>query len=102
MNANTTNTLPGQIVMDLDALETFECKPATSAKSTQDIMLFRENAPDLDDRQVLDYILTLSATRDRDTLVTTLLDHFGTLKGVLEARPSSCAPSRALAKRRPI
>ena len=87
MNANTTDILHGQITMDLDALETVKRKPATSAKPTQSVMLFRENAPDLDDRQVLDYILTLSATRDRDTLTTTLLDHFGSLKSVLEARP---------------
>ena len=88
MNANTTtNIIPGQIAMNINAPESFGRKPLTEAHITHDMITFREYAPDLDDREVLGYILTLSSSRDRDHLTETLLDHFGSLKNVLEARP---------------
>ena len=93
MKANTTNAIiPGQIAMNIDAHELIERKPFTEANITHDMVTFREYAPDLDDQQVLGYILTLSASRDRETLTEKLLDHVGSLKNVLEARPEQlCA-----------
>ena len=50
-------------------------------------LIFRENAPDLDDRQVLEYILSLTATTKKNEVVVRLLETFGSLKNILEARP---------------
>lgn len=89
MKANTTaaSIIPGQIVMTLDELETVELTPYSPASIANDALTFREYAPDLDDQQVLGYILSLTATRERDAIVKRLLDYFGSLKSVLEARP---------------
>ena len=89
MNANTTitNIIPGQLAMDFDTPELFTSASSPLANATPDIVTFRENAPDLDDLQVLSFILTLSAARYRDRVANTLLDYFGSLKNVLEARP---------------
>lgn len=91
MKANTTNPttiLPGQLMLDLDALESSAPELRRyEPESAYDIMTFRENAPELDDREVLDYVLSLTPTRDRIKIRDTLLDYFGSLKAVLEARP---------------
>lgn len=92
MNANKTILIPAQIAMNIDTPEANERKSFATANIASDVVTFREYAPDLDDRQVLGYILTLSASRDREMLTETLLDHFGSLKNVLEARPEQlCA-----------
>ena len=87
MNANTTNIVPEQIAMTLNGAESFRAAESRRTNDVVSIITLRESAPDLDDKQVLDFILTLSASRERDTLAATLLDHFGSLKNVLEARP---------------
>lgn len=98
MNANTT-FLPGQIAMDIDALVSVGPRPTGSADVVCDVVTFRENAPDLDDQQVLDYILTLSAAHNRVSIAATLLDHFGTLKNVLEARPEQLRSVRGVGEK---
>ena len=88
MKTNTaTNFAPMQIIMDIAGMQEHDHVNMDAANNAPDVVTFREYAPDLDDKQVLDYILTLSASRDRNTLGATLLDHFGSLKNVLEARP---------------
>ena len=89
MKANTTaaDIIPGQIVMTINELEEVELKSYPPVSVANDALTFCEYAHDLDDHQVLSYILSLSAARDRDTIVGRLLDYFGSLKSVLEARP---------------
>jgi DNA repair protein RadC len=50
-------------------------------------LLFRENAADLDDSSILAEILSNAAIKNREELAETLLDAFGSFKGVIEARP---------------
>ena len=91
MNTNVTN-IPGQLEMNIVAQEIDARRPFVDAHIAHDMITFHEYAPDLDDQQVLGYILTLSASRDRERLTEKLLDHFGSLKNVLEARPEQlCA-----------
>jgi len=49
-----------------------------------DTLIFRENAADMDEKQILNYLLTFTRS---NVNAETLLDHFGSLKNVLEARP---------------
>jgi DNA repair protein RadC len=52
------------------------------------ILTFRESAPDLSEKDLLLHLLQFAnGTKDRDILADNLLDHFGNLKAVLEARP---------------
>lgn len=50
-------------------------------------LLFRENAADLDDKSILAEILSNTAVKNREEVAETLLDAFGSFKGVMEARP---------------
>jgi len=51
-------------------------------------LTFRENAPDMGEKELLLHLLQFSHNRgNMDTLADRLLDHFGSLKAVLEARP---------------
>ena len=51
------------------------------------LLIFRENASDMEEREVLKYILSLSASRKNcEEASAELLDRFGSLKAVLEAR----------------
>ena len=50
-------------------------------------LLFRENAPDMDDKSLLSEILSNTAVKNRDEVAQNLLDAFGSFKGVIEARP---------------
>lgn len=50
-------------------------------------LIFREGAIDLDEKQVLEYLLKFS--RGKPEIAESLLDSFGSLKGVLEARPEA-------------
>ena len=52
------------------------------------MLIFRESAPDMDEKELLTHLLQFAhGVKDRDTMATTLLDHFDGLKAVLEARP---------------
>ena len=50
-------------------------------------LLFRENAPDMDDESLLVEILSNTAVKNREEVARNLLDAFGSFKGVIEARP---------------
>ena len=50
-------------------------------------LLFRENAADLDDKSILAEILSNATIKNREEVAETLLDAFGSFKGVIEARP---------------
>ena len=52
------------------------------------LLIFRENAADMEEKEVLEYILSLCPNRKNNgELSGVLLDTFGSLKAVLEARP---------------
>lgn len=52
------------------------------------LLIFRENAADMEEKEVLEYILSLCPNRKSNgELSGVLLDTFGSLKAVLEARP---------------
>lgn len=52
------------------------------------LLTFRENAPDMEEKELLAFLLQITQNRvDRDMLANRLLDQFGSLKAVLEARP---------------
>ena len=52
------------------------------------LLIFRENAADMEEKEVLEYILSLCPNRKNNgELSGVLLDTFGSLKSVLEARP---------------
>lgn len=52
------------------------------------LLIFRENAADMEEKEVLEYILSLCPNRrNNGELSDVLLDRFGSLKAVLEARP---------------
>ena len=52
------------------------------------LLIFRENAADMEEKEVLEYILSLCPNRKNNSeLSGVLLDTFGSLKAVLEARP---------------
>lgn len=51
-------------------------------------LIFREAAPDMDEKELLTHLLKFAqGVKDRNALATELLDRFGSLKAVLEARP---------------
>ena len=53
-----------------------------------DTLIFRETAPDMDERELLTHLLQFAhGIGDRDAMASALLDRFGGLKAVLEARP---------------
>ena len=52
-----------------------------------DMLLFRENAPEMDDKSLLSVILSNTAVKNREEVAENLLDAFGSFKGVIEARP---------------
>ena len=52
-----------------------------------DTLVFRETAPDMDEKELLTHLLQFANVKDRDAMTTALLDRFGGLKAVLEARP---------------
>lgn len=52
------------------------------------ILTFRENAPDMDERELLVHLLQFAhGSTDKSALADNLLDRFGSLKTILEARP---------------
>lgn len=52
------------------------------------LLTFRENAPDMEEKELLVHLLRFSSNKgDTEALADNLLDHFGSLKAVLEARP---------------
>lgn len=82
------NTIHQLTIDDLNAPESFNpYRNATRPQPTSDILTFRERAPYLDDNQILDFILGLTNVRDKQRVAETLMDYFGTLKNILEARP---------------
>lgn len=53
-----------------------------------DTLIFRETAPDMDERELLTHLLQFAhGIKDHDAMASALLDRFGGLKAVLEARP---------------
>jgi len=55
---------------------------------SNDLLIFRESAVDMEESEVLTYILKLAPCRkDPEILASDLLERFGSLKNVLEARP---------------
>ena len=55
---------------------------------SNDLLIFRESAVDMEESEVLTYILKLAPCRkDPEILAADLLERFGSLKTVLEARP---------------
>lgn len=51
-------------------------------------LTFRETAPDMEENELLTHLLQFATgIKDRATLARNLLDRFGSLKAVLEARP---------------
>ena len=81
-NANECQTM-----MDLGPITAHAAQAETKPTTADDLLIFRENAPDMDDAQILDFILTLTPSKSRASLAAGLLDTFGSLKAVLEARP---------------
>lgn len=75
-----------QVAMNIEEPNAIEARTVL-AHNAPDPLVFREFAPDLDDFQVLNYILTLSPARDKKSLADSLLNYFGSLRNVLEARP---------------
>ena len=63
--------------------------PAANASESRldDLLIFRENAPDMDDKQILNHLLSFYPCKDRAAVAGNLLDAFGSLKNILEARP---------------
>ena len=52
------------------------------------MLTFRETAPDMDEKELLLHLLQFTnTTKDKSCLADDLLDSFGSLKAVLEARP---------------
>lgn len=52
------------------------------------ILTFRESAPDMDEKELLLHLLQFApGAKDKDALADGLIDRFGSLKAILEARP---------------
>lgn len=52
-------------------------------------LYFRENAPDMEEREILTYLLSARSTKNADQIAASLLDEFGSLKNILEAKPEA-------------
>jgi len=78
--------------MTIQQVSLFETTTTTTESFTPETMLyFRENAASMDDKSLLSFLLTFTSTRKREELADALLDSFGSLRGVLEARPEQLA-----------
>lgn len=64
------------------------------------LLTFRESAPDMGEKEILAFLLQITQNRvDRDALADRLLDQFGSLKAVLEARPEQLRAVHGISER---
>lgn len=60
-------------------------------------MLFRENAIDFTEQEVLTHILQFAPNKgNKEEQAANLLDHFGNIKNIIEARPEQLASVKAI------